>query len=512
MEEGDAAVADARPAPRCRSARRRPPSAAPGPRRCRRPRRRRGAGRGRAWRGTCRPRVSGPSGAQQLDVAVADVQQHRLDALRLDRLAVRELHPEALLVERDRRVEVLDGDADVVDPAEHGAESTCGGSARRRLRALDPEDLAERGDPTSSCSGVGSLVAIRRWISWPGVWKARASGSRVALAPGEHLDRDRGPPRPTPARASGPGPSTSALEHHRAAGREHHHRRDQVGAAALVLLGTPAGSSIPARRRRSPCARPRGRRRGRGRGARPARAARAERLLDQLAAGGRRRAGAGAAGREATPIGGDHPPVLERQPAAGSSCRTVGITASPRRAGAARAAAAPCRPVAARAPACGPEATWISPSASRTAAAQGRAVDQQAVAKRHAAEAQTSLVLRHAAPSRSSAAQPEHPLRQLVEEARGHSSTSATGDALVGAVDQRHRLGSRVIALGAEAVDGRAGNALRNQWLSLKPGITIGTISRAGSASPTQSLDRLGERRLARRSGCRPPSSMNSIS
>ena len=30
---------------------------------------------------------------------------------------------------------------------------------------------------TSSCSGLGSLVAQRRWISRPGVWKASASGS-----------------------------------------------------------------------------------------------------------------------------------------------------------------------------------------------------------------------------------------------------------------------------------------------------------------------------------------------
>jgi hypothetical protein len=53
-------------------------------------------------------------------VVLADVEQDRLDALLGERLAVHERHPVGLLVQRDRRVEVRDGDADVVDPAEHG--------------------------------------------------------------------------------------------------------------------------------------------------------------------------------------------------------------------------------------------------------------------------------------------------------------------------------------------------------------------------------------------------------
>jgi hypothetical protein len=53
-------------------------------------------------------------------VAVADAEQHGLDALVLDGLAVLELHVEALAVEGDRLVEVLDRDADVIYAFEHG--------------------------------------------------------------------------------------------------------------------------------------------------------------------------------------------------------------------------------------------------------------------------------------------------------------------------------------------------------------------------------------------------------
>ena len=52
---------------------------------------------------------------EQLDVRVADAQQRSLDALLGDRLAVLERHLEDLAVELDRGVEILDGDADVVD-------------------------------------------------------------------------------------------------------------------------------------------------------------------------------------------------------------------------------------------------------------------------------------------------------------------------------------------------------------------------------------------------------------
>jgi hypothetical protein len=65
----------------------------------------------------------GAKRAQQLNVTFADVEEHRLDALRLDGLAVRDGHPEGALIKRDCGVEVGYGDADMVDAAEHGAES-----------------------------------------------------------------------------------------------------------------------------------------------------------------------------------------------------------------------------------------------------------------------------------------------------------------------------------------------------------------------------------------------------
>jgi len=61
-----------------------------------------------------------PERAKQLHVALADAKQHGLHALLLDGLVVLDRHAEPLFVQRDRPVEVLDGNADVVDPAEHG--------------------------------------------------------------------------------------------------------------------------------------------------------------------------------------------------------------------------------------------------------------------------------------------------------------------------------------------------------------------------------------------------------
>lgn len=57
---------------------------------------------------------------QQLDVAVADAKQNRLDALLLHGLAVLERHAQPLAVERDRLVEVLDRHSYVVYASEHG--------------------------------------------------------------------------------------------------------------------------------------------------------------------------------------------------------------------------------------------------------------------------------------------------------------------------------------------------------------------------------------------------------
>jgi hypothetical protein len=65
----------------------------------------------------------GPKWAKQLDVAFADVEEDSLDTLGLDGLAVRDGHPEGALIKRDRGVEIRYCDADVVDAAEHGAQS-----------------------------------------------------------------------------------------------------------------------------------------------------------------------------------------------------------------------------------------------------------------------------------------------------------------------------------------------------------------------------------------------------
>ena len=115
-----------------------------------------------------------------------------------------------------------------------------------------------------------------RWISKPGpperLGQARL---RVALAPREHLDGDRGGGE----RDRAAGHRARLLERppqqHRAGQVGGEHRRDQVRAAAVVLLGgrRPRPRS-PARRPRSTCARRRGRRRARRRAARTARARR----------------------------------------------------------------------------------------------------------------------------------------------------------------------------------------------------------------------------------------------
>ena len=54
-------------------------------------------------------------------MGLADAQQHGLDALLLDRLAVLDRHAERVRVERDGGVEVLDGHADMIDRVEHRA-------------------------------------------------------------------------------------------------------------------------------------------------------------------------------------------------------------------------------------------------------------------------------------------------------------------------------------------------------------------------------------------------------
>jgi hypothetical protein len=57
---------------------------------------------------------------QQLDVRVAHAQKRRLDTLLRDCLAMLQRHPETIRVELDRRIEVFDGDPDVIDCLKHG--------------------------------------------------------------------------------------------------------------------------------------------------------------------------------------------------------------------------------------------------------------------------------------------------------------------------------------------------------------------------------------------------------
>lgn len=53
--------------------------------------------------------------SQQLDPVRTDAQRRGLDALLLERLAVLELGPEEPVVRRERRIEIVDGDAQVMN-------------------------------------------------------------------------------------------------------------------------------------------------------------------------------------------------------------------------------------------------------------------------------------------------------------------------------------------------------------------------------------------------------------
>ena len=117
----------------------------------------------------------------------------------------------------------------------------CGRSFRTSAGVYAPSTRrisASAAIPTSSCSGVGSFVARRRWISRPGAVEGLGErGAVVAIAPGEHLDRQRGAAEADPGAGHRPGALDQPLEQHGAAGREQHHRGDEVRAAAVVLLG-----------------------------------------------------------------------------------------------------------------------------------------------------------------------------------------------------------------------------------------------------------------------------------
>ena len=60
----------------------------------------------------------GTERAEELDVGRADAEQHLVDALMLDALAMRGLDAEGSAVLLDRGFQVLDRDADVIDLAE----------------------------------------------------------------------------------------------------------------------------------------------------------------------------------------------------------------------------------------------------------------------------------------------------------------------------------------------------------------------------------------------------------
>jgi hypothetical protein len=57
---------------------------------------------------------------KQLDMGIADSKERRLDALLGDRLAVLQWHAKALRIELDCGIEILHGDAEMIDCLKHG--------------------------------------------------------------------------------------------------------------------------------------------------------------------------------------------------------------------------------------------------------------------------------------------------------------------------------------------------------------------------------------------------------
>ena len=56
---------------------------------------------------------------EQLDVVLADIQQHGLHALLMHDLAMGDVQLEQVAIELERGVDLLDGHADMVDAVEH---------------------------------------------------------------------------------------------------------------------------------------------------------------------------------------------------------------------------------------------------------------------------------------------------------------------------------------------------------------------------------------------------------
>ena len=84
-------------------------------------------------------------------MAVADLEQYCLDPLLLDGLAVLLGHAEPLAVEADRLLEVLDGDAYVIDGPEQTGRNDTGYSSTRSAAASLISPVCSRTKRWPSC-------------------------------------------------------------------------------------------------------------------------------------------------------------------------------------------------------------------------------------------------------------------------------------------------------------------------------------------------------------------------
>ena len=136
-------------------------------------------------------------------------------------------------------VDVLDGDSDVVDPSEQGRQVyAAGGRSSSPLPPSTRRISAIAASPTSSCSGVGSLVASGAGFRGRGCGRPLPAGSPWWRSLQANISTAiEAPPRPTAGAGGRARVLDQPLQQQRAAGREQHHRHDQVGAAAVVLLG-----------------------------------------------------------------------------------------------------------------------------------------------------------------------------------------------------------------------------------------------------------------------------------
>ena len=152
-----------------------------------------------------------------------------------------------------------------------GTGAVSGIPADGSQRLLDAQDLGERRAPDLELL-LGRLARAEHALELvPGRRRARARrGRAVALGPREDLDGERRARRARPrACAAGPGRSTTRAQQRGAGEVRGQQRRHQVRAAAVVLLGGVAASASSVLvGARSPCARRRGRPRGRRRAGR----------------------------------------------------------------------------------------------------------------------------------------------------------------------------------------------------------------------------------------------------